>query len=288
MSNSGDPVGSYVRALYRSDEHVALLAVERLQDRGVKQRIVTADALPGASYQRWLRHLNANGWDLFVSMNPINPSRGQREKRDVAAVRRLQLDLDNDGAESLAHVLQDVGTGRLPQPGAVVRSSTSRYQVLWHTGPGWDVEAAEDTMTRLAALYGGDPAVADVARVMRLPGFRNKKPGRDDALVTWTDYAGRPVAPEDFAALPARPDVSSPVAAAGAREAPEPSAPGGISQSERDWAFVRSQLRKGTDQETLVAEIAERRRGEKYRPDDYARRTVQKAAESLRHLTPRR
>ena len=207
MSNSGDPVGSYVRALYRSDEHLALLAVERLQDRGVKQRIVTADALPGASYQRWLRHLNANGWDLFVSMNPINPSRGQREKRDVAAVRRLQLDLDNDGA---------------------------------------------------------------------------------DALVTWTDYAGRPVAPEDFAALPARPDVSSPVAAAGAREAPEPSAPGGISQSERDWAFVRSQLRKGTDQETLVAEIAERRRGEKYRPDDYARRTVQKAAESLPHLTPRR
>ena len=46
-------------------------------------------------------------------------------------------------------------------------------------------------MARLAQRYGGDN-VNDVTRCMRLPGFRNKKAGRDDAAVTWTDYGGRP------------------------------------------------------------------------------------------------
>ena len=36
-------------------------------------------------------------------------------------------------------------------------------------------------MRRLAGQYDGDSSVADVARVMRLPSFRNKKPEGDDA-----------------------------------------------------------------------------------------------------------
>ena len=289
MSDSANQVESYIRALYRRHEHLALLAVGRLQDRAVKQRIVTADAVVAESYQGWLRHLNANGWDLFVSMNPVNPARGQREKRDIVAVRRLQLDLDKTGADSLARVLEDVGGGRLPQPAAVVRSSRENYQVLWHTAPGWSVEEAEDTMSRLADRYDGDPAVADVARVMRLPGFRNKKPGRDDALVTGTEYGGPPVAQSDFAALPERPTDYLPPTTAGAGTATAGAAKGDISQSERDWALVRSELRKGADPATLVVALARRRRGEKYRVEDYARRTVEKAAASLRHITlPRR
>ena len=34
-------------------------------------------------------------------------------------------------------------------------------------------------MTRLAGRYGGDYAVADVARVMRMPGLQNQKPARE-------------------------------------------------------------------------------------------------------------
>ena len=138
-------------------------------------------------------------------MNPIEPARGHREKCDVVAVRRLQLDLDKSGASSLARVLEDVGGGRLPQPAAVIRSSHHNYQVLWHTAVGWSAEEAEDVMRRLAARYGGDSAVADVARVMRLPGFRNRKPGRGHALVSWTDYEGPPVAQDAFAHLPEPP-----------------------------------------------------------------------------------
>ena len=277
-----------MRALYEPNEHLALLAVgRRKESRSVKQRIVMAGALTSKSYQSWLRHLNANGFDLFVSMNPINPSRGKREKQDVAAVRRLQLDLDQDGAASLARVLEDVGGGRLPRPAAVIRSSHHNYQVLWHIASGWSVADAEAVMTRLAAYYGGDPAVADVARVMRLPGFRNKKEGRDDALVSWTDYKGPRVERRDFTHLPERPrDHSSRRERSGPRTSR--AASGQISQSERDWAFVRSELRKGAAEEELVAVLVDRRRADKWKPDDYARRTVQKAVESLQHSTPRR
>ena len=140
MSGSRDKQGAaYVRALYAPDEHFALLAVGRVPGfETVRQRIVTAGAFVGEGYQGWLRHLNARGYDLFVSMNPIEPARGHREKCDVVAVRRLQLDLDKSGAASLARVLEDVGADRLPTPAAVIRSSHHNYQVLWHTAPGME------------------------------------------------------------------------------------------------------------------------------------------------------
>ena len=285
MSGSREKQGAaYVRAFYEPGEHFALLAVGRVPGfETVKQRIVTAGAFVEGGYQGWLRHLNARGFDLFVSVNPIAPARGQREKSDVVAVRRLQLDLDRSGASSLARVLEDVGGGRLPQPAAVIRSSHHNYQVLWHTAPGWSVEEAEDVMRRLAARYGGDPAVAEVARVMRLPGFRNRKPGRGHALVSWTDYEGPPVAQDAFDHLPELPNEAP---APATSRAPRPA--GEVSQSERDWAFVRGELRKGAAEEELVAVLAERRSGDKWKPADYARRTVRKAVESLQDITPRR
>ena len=57
-----------------------------------------------------------------------------------------------------------------------MQSSRERYQVLWNTrGGAWTPAGAEGTMTRLAGRYGGDYAVADVARVMRMPGLQNQK-----------------------------------------------------------------------------------------------------------------
>lgn len=53
-----------------------------------------------------------------------------------------------------------------------------------------------------------------------------------------------------------------------------------ISQSERDWAFVRDGLRRGRDRDDLRQEL-ERRRPDKPSPEYYARRTVDRAAQSL-------
>ena len=210
-------------------------------------------------------------------MNPIDPTRRQREKADVAAVHRLQLDLDKSGPQSLREVLTDVSTGRLPAPAAVVRSSKRNYQVIWHATPGaWTPDQAEETMRRLAHHYGGDSSVADVARVMRLPGFRNRKPDRGNDPVVWTPHPGEPTAPAAFQHLPPTPEQP-----AEPRERAPADKPSTVSQSERDWAWTKDQLRKGIPAAQLI-DTLEQRRPDKNKPRDYATRTVRKASEQLR------
>lgn len=268
----------YLNALFQPDDRLAMVAVGRHgPDPKVEQRVVTARAATRPSYQRFLRHLNATGHDIFVSMNPIRPNTRSREKGDVLEVRRLQLDLDKNGPDSLKQVLADVNAGRLPAPAAVIRSSRQNYQVIWHTDPNaWTPDAAEDAMRRLAGQYGGDSSVADVARVMRLPGFHNKKPERDDAPVVWTPHDGGPVRPERFAHLPA-PEQAAPARRDHrAKNTPRRE----LSQSDRDWAYVKDQLRHGTQPQRLVAHL-EQTRQDKHNPRDYAERTVRKARAAL-------
>lgn len=283
-AESADTARRFLRALYGDTDRVAVLAVDRKppaaaeRDR-VYQRIAPAGHVRADRFQRWLRHLNAQGYDIFVGMNPIRPGTKGREKGDIAEVRRLQLDLDANGPDSLRRVLADAKTGRIPTPAIVVRSSKDRYQVLWHTAPGWSPAQAEDTMARLAQQYGGDH-VHDIARAMRLPGFRNKKDGRDDASIRWTDYGGPPVDRAAFEHLPAR--TSQP----GSRvRRHRPRGPAPLSQSERDWAEVRDQLRQGADSAQVTAAL-EQRRQDKPNPHYYAERTVRRAAESLGREEP--
>ena len=266
----------YLNALYRPDDRLAIVAVGRHGEKPkVEQRVVTARAATRPAYQRFLRHLNATGHDIFVSMNPIRPDTRSREKADVLEVRRLQLDLDKNGPDSLRQVLADVNAGRLPAPAAVIRSSRQNYQVIWHAAPGsWTADAAEDAMRRLAGRYKGDSSVSDVTRVMRLPGFRNKKPDRDDAPVVWTPHDGGPVLPELFAHLPPT-DEAPPV-----RGEKKDTERRELSQSDRDWAYVKDQLRRGTAPQRLVAHL-EKTRQDKHNPRDYAERTVRKARAAL-------
>ena len=273
---------SFIRSLYAEDDHVAVLAVQRGNGRGVHQRITPARDAAAGRFQGWLRHLNARGHDIFIGMNPIRAGTRGREKAGVAQVRRLQLDLDSDGPDSLRRVLADAAAGRLPPPAIVVRSSKDHYQVLWHTAEGWAPDQAEDTMALLAQRYGGDN-VNDVARCMRLPGFRNKKEGRDDAPVTWTDYGGGPVRPDQFAHLPpAATRAQDPRRARTHRPRS-----GSVSQSERDWAAVCDRLRKGHDPDTVTDDL-EAARQDKAKPRDYAERTVRNALARLGRDGPAR
>ncbi|MDE2806523.1 MAG: DNA-primase RepB domain-containing protein [Gemmatimonadota bacterium] len=285
----------FIRALYGENDLVAVLAVARsdptesprdppddqADKEPVYQRIAPAGRIAADPFQRWLRHLNVQRYDIYLGMNPIRPGTKGRYKQDIAEVRRLQIDLDEAGPESLRRVLAAANAGQLPKPAIVVRSSQDRYQVLWHTDRHWTRAQAEDTMARLAQHYGGDH-VTDISRVMRLPGFRNKKPDRDDAPVRWTDYAGPPVSREAFQHLPPlRVDRAPKTRCTRPRRAVA------LSQSERDWANVRDRLRAGEDPAQLVEQLA-RQRQDKPDPQYYAHRTVQRATESLlREQSPR-
>ena len=141
-------------------------------------------------------------------------------------------------------------------------------------------------MRSLAACYGGDPACSEVARVMRWPGYRNQKEGRAGEVVRWIDRGGKPVSPDDFRALPApemRTARDGPLAPGRGRR-PTGARPNRISQSEKDWAWVKDQLKAGADPLQLREELA-RRRADKAKPDAYAALTVEKAMRAVANET---
>lgn len=126
----------------------------------------------------------------------------------------------------------------------------------------------------MAAAFGGDPAATDAARVLRLPGFHNKKFG--EPVNVKGHRCGEAVSHRGhFAGLPGIPGISrwfdGEAGQSGSRRDGRP-----LSQSERDWAWVCDQLRAGVAAETIERALAERR-GDKHNPADYAERTVQRA-----------
>lgn len=189
--------------MFSTTDHVAILAVPRRSETGVVQEVMRAGTLAHPDTQRRLQDLNREGYDVYCTVNAVKPDARSRTKADIADVRRLQLDLDDNGRQGLAKLRADVDAGRVPSPAVVMQSSKGRFQVLWHTVPGaWTPAAAEAVMTRLAHAYGGDRVVTDVARVMRLPGFANHKEGRNGWVVTWAQYDGPRTMQADFRALP--------------------------------------------------------------------------------------
>lgn len=206
---AASPAASYVRSMFATTDHVAILAVPRRSETRVVQKVMRAATLAQPDTQRRLEDLNRQGYDVYCTVNTVKPNARSRTKADVADVRRLQLDLDDNGREGLQKLRADIDAGRVPSPAVVMQSSKGRFQVLWHTVPGaWTPAAAEATMNRLATAYGGDRVVTDVARVMRLPGFANHKEGRNGWVVTWAQYDGPRTMRADFKALP-QPDKAS-------------------------------------------------------------------------------
>ena len=274
--------GEYVRSLFpRPRDRVSLVAIPR-GERGARvvQVIRSAEVAAAERTQAWLRHLNARRHDVFLGVNPVRPGAWGRTKASIGEVMRLFLDIDEDGDAALKRILGDVGGGALPPPTHVVRTSPGRYQVLWSLPRGeLDHARAEALAGGLALRYGADLQVTDVARVLRIPGYRNwKRGGTPCSLMLST---GRQARIGEFPAdLPARPAGAS-RAAPGRTRAVRTPGRGDTSPSGRDWAHTRQRLREGADPAALVAELAARRR-DKPRPQAYAERTVRNAVASLK------
>jgi hypothetical protein len=110
----------------------------------------------------YLMHLNAGGAGVYVMVN-TGDGKG-RTARNVVKVRALFI--DTDGAAFPVH---------LPlKPHAVVESSPGRYHLYWRVN-GISLGDFGICQQALAEHYGTDPAVKDLPRVMRLPGFYHHK-----------------------------------------------------------------------------------------------------------------
>src|SRR5262249_52628250 len=133
-----------------------------------------------AQFQDWMRYKNEHdGCDIYVGMNALKVSAFTRTKHDVMAVRHLYADFDHDGSASLAAIDK---SALIPAPNYVLNTSPDKYQAIWKVEQ-IDISQAEAMLHALAREFDGDHAATDVARVLRVPGFLNKK-YEQDFLVT--------------------------------------------------------------------------------------------------------
>lgn len=100
---------------HAAHDRIAILAVPRSSGR-VEQRVLTLPQATSRKVQSWLRHLNARDYDIYPCVNPVRHGSRGREKTDIDDIRRLRLDLDEDGGRPAAGP-RGRGQGCAPAPG---------------------------------------------------------------------------------------------------------------------------------------------------------------------------
>jgi hypothetical protein len=254
--------GDYIRRHYAPDDRLAAVLIYR-GDATVRHEFARAAQIAAPKYQAHLRAANANGADIYLSVNTLKPGARSRTKADIDEVRHLYLDIDVDGDIVLANMRADAS---VPPPNSLLSSSPGKYQLLWNV-EGFGKDEAEAAVRGLAAKFNADQAVWDCARILRIPGFRNCK-YETPHYVKELEKRDVVYAPRDFPALPDVPHAAA--VTTSVRTA-------GGSQSERDWSYALRKLKAGMPPAEIEARIAEYRTGTKAKPEYYARRTVQRA-----------
>jgi hypothetical protein len=161
----------YVQWLFEPSDKVAVLV--RNRERGeTAQRITSAGKAADDSFQNWLRLKNEKqSSDIYIGMNPLKPEARARTKEDIYSIRHLYIDLDHDAPRSRAAVEQ---SNLVPSPNVAIESSPEKFQLVWRV-EGFMQNQAEAMLRAMARKFGGDPAATDSTRVLRLPGFVNRK-----------------------------------------------------------------------------------------------------------------
>jgi hypothetical protein len=259
----------YLRELFGPADNVPILVRNRSTGHTV-QTIAKAETIASPGFQSWLANQSAAGSDIYVGMNPIKDSAYSRTKEDIKDIRHVYLDLDRKGDEALAAIRN---SHEVPAPNFVLDTSPGKHQVVWKVS-GFSQDEAESLLHSLANEFGGDLAATDSTRVLRLPGFANRKLPEEfmvqarqetNAVYTvrdFTIYEDSPEAPRHFGEYQQR-----------QRTTPSDHK----SQSERDWAYAKRALARGDDPEVVIQRIADYRSEDKDDPNYYARHTVMKA-----------
>jgi hypothetical protein len=270
----------YVLALFKPSDNAAILVRNRASGKTV-QRIVRAETVASPEFQTWLANQNAGGSDIFIGMNPIKPGAYNRTKANIESIRHVYLDLDKNGDDSLEGIRNSSG---VPTANFVLDTSPGRHQVVWKV-EGMTQREAESLLHGLASHFGGDPAATDSTRVLRLPGFANRKLA-EEFIVEARQESDVVYALHDFTIREDSPEAPRELAEAHAGHRGR--SIGHKSQSENDWAYAKRALARGDDPELVIQRVAEYRAGDKVDPNYYARHTVTKAQAALQATATQR
>ncbi len=270
---SSPPPSEYLSDNFKSSDRIAILVLNRTRGE-TTQRITSAEKAGSPEFQAWLRYKNANGADIYVGMNPLKQDASTRTKDDIETIRHLYLDLDYGGSTALEAIKN---SDLVPQPNYILNTSPERFQVIWKV-EDITLEEAEALQRAMVTEFGGDPAATDCTRVLRLPGFANKKYPEDFYVQTRVEST------ETYHVRDFKLQIDSQDAP---RHRPEEVARRQsalrttLSQSEHDWAYAKRALARGDDPEEIIRRIADYRWTDKHDPEYYARHTVTRAQREL-------
>jgi hypothetical protein len=267
----------YVRTSFHPSDRLAVLVRNRKRGETI-QRITSSARIIEPTFQDWLRFKNdKESCDIYIGMNTLKPHAHTRTKEDIQTIRQLYADLDHEGAASLAAIEQ---SNLVPAPNYVLSTSPGKSQVVWKV-EDLTSEQAEPMLKAIARRFGGDLASTDSTRVLRLPGFANRK-YESEFTVKAEQHSDRTYHLPDFNLR-----IESVDSGRQPLRSPSPRAPASgarhLSQSEHDWAYAKRTLARGVDPEEVIRNIADFRSQDKHDPQDYARRTVVKAQAELNH-----
>jgi RepB DNA-primase N-terminal domain len=134
-------------------------------------------------------------------------------------------------------------------------------------------EQAEALQRAMVSQFAGEPAAADSTRVLRLPGFFNKK-YEESYRVQAEKLSQQVCRTRDFGIAQAQAVSNRPQQAASATS--DSRSQSKHTASEHDWSWVMRKLQHGESMEVLIQKLADYR-DTKPNPEYYARRTVTKA-----------
>ncbi len=261
---------SFLRRCFAPEETIAIL-LRRQDTAAPMQRVVRLEQVLETPYMAWLSYENQHGRNnIYVAANPLRSGSRKRTKESIASVRHLYIDIDTDGDARLAALR---ASDSVPPPTSILSTSSGKYQVLWRV-EGFDFVRQEQMLKLLAISYGGDAACTDCNRVLRIPGFLNRK--YDPAYRVKVEYPDDSIwTPDDFHL-----DAGTVGAMLFGNAIASRKPPSKHSNSESDWAWVSHELAQGKDVLKLTRELASRR-SDKPNPLYYAQRTVDVASARL-------
>lgn len=268
----------YILDNFKPTDRVAILVLNR-QLGETTQRITTAQKASSAEFQAWLRYKNANGADIYVGMNALQHHASTRTKDDIERISHVYVDLDHAGTASV-EALEN--SDLVPRPNYVLETSPEKFQVVWKVEE-MTIEEAEGLNQAMVREFDGDPAATDATRVLRLPGFANKK-YEEDFYVQARTASTRTYHLRDFKLQIDSQDAPRYYHEEVARKPVTQS--NTLSQSEHDWAYAKRALARGDDPEEIIRRIADYRANDKHDPQYYARHTVRNAQSELEKNNP--
>ena len=192
-----------LRTGYAPDDWVAVFLKSHATGETC-QRIASISQVSRPQFLAWLRSRNANGWDVYVSVNSVSPHGRSRARQSVAVVRHVFLEADDDGPQVLARI---AARADLPPPSYLLHSSKHRLHVFWRVA-GFGLARVETLQKQLARELNTDTAATSCSQLTRLPWLFNHK-RRPAELVTMVyGRVSRVYGPNDFPAPKVRVEPS--------------------------------------------------------------------------------